>query len=256
MQPASHIRVVETANLHSQHVCYVALSYRWGSENNLKTTKLTLEDYQNGILPRTLLDAVIVTRRLGARYIWIDSLCIVQDDPGDWAAEAAKMGGVYMNSYFTIAAHAADHAGDGFLKQSLRRARTIPVGGSRNGGMYDKETAVYAAWQQRQQANDPKNENNQANDDYAIKSNAFFVMDGFNIQTYLEQSKLSTRGWVLQERILSQRTIHFCKNGVIYFENGDFLQHIEDSHLQIKPRRRFREIRQGLSTLARQSKPG
>jgi Heterokaryon incompatibility protein (HET) len=228
MEPTSHIRVIETAGLDTQNLRYVALSYRWGSQNNLKTTKSTLEDHQKGIplekLPKTLFDAVIVTRRLGVRYLWVDSLCIIQDDTGDWAAEAAKMGDVYMNSYFTIAAHASDHADDGFLEQSLQRARAIPVGGSRNGGMYDEETAAYAAWQEREQAREPEKESNQANNLYTITSNAFFVMDGFNSQSYLEHSELSTRGWVLQERILSQKPIHFCKNGVIYFEKGDFLQ--------------------------------
>jgi hypothetical protein len=51
--------------------------------------------------PPTIRDAVIVTRRLGVQYLWIVSLCIVQDDLDDWSAESTKMGDVYENGYAT-----------------------------------------------------------------------------------------------------------------------------------------------------------
>jgi hypothetical protein len=63
---------------------YIALSHCWGSSQNLTTTKASISERKRGLvwdtLPRTFQDAVSITRKLSIRYIWIDSLCIVQDD--------------------------------------------------------------------------------------------------------------------------------------------------------------------------------
>ncbi|KAB2100385.1 hypothetical protein AG0111_0g11198 [Alternaria gaisen] len=67
-------------------------------------------------LPQTPADAVIVTRRLGFRYLWVDALCIVQNSAEDKAVEIDKMGSIYKNSALTIVASSARSAGEGFLK--------------------------------------------------------------------------------------------------------------------------------------------
>lgn len=64
-------------------------------------------------LPRTIRDAVTVTRSLGIRYLWVDALCIIQDSQSDWRAEAPKMMNVYRNAYLTIAATVGDNADSG-----------------------------------------------------------------------------------------------------------------------------------------------
>ncbi|KAJ0109463.1 HET-domain-containing protein [Diaporthe amygdali] len=98
---------------------YMTLSHRWGTEHQLKLTKATLNAQEQIIrfqsLPRTYRDAVKVTLSLGYRYLWIDALCIIQDDHEDWLQEAAKMALVYRNSSCTISAHAAHSDDDGFL---------------------------------------------------------------------------------------------------------------------------------------------
>jgi Heterokaryon incompatibility protein (HET) len=68
-------------------------------------------------LPATVRDAIIITRRLGLRYIWIDALCIIQDssDGADWLQESAKMYDIYGNAYLTIAAAGAANASDGIF---------------------------------------------------------------------------------------------------------------------------------------------
>ena len=62
---------------------YVALSHRWGSKPTITTTKASIKDWQHNIpmseLPRTFQDAITVSRILGVDYLWIDSLCIIQD---------------------------------------------------------------------------------------------------------------------------------------------------------------------------------
>ena len=78
-------------------------------------------------MPRKTRDSVIVTRRLKLRYLWVDALCIVQDDKAEWMREAEKMAEIYMNSYCIIAAHSADH---GFLDKSFANPRLGHLDGS------------------------------------------------------------------------------------------------------------------------------
>ena len=79
---------------------WIALSYCWGGDSQFVFNDRTMDNLQKGIplnsFPATLRDAVIITRSLGIRYIWIDALCIKQDSAEDWAREAAKMREVYM----------------------------------------------------------------------------------------------------------------------------------------------------------------
>jgi hypothetical protein len=89
----------------------------------VKTTKETLNT-TGGIanfilpsLPKSFQDAAKVAMNLGLRYLWIDSLCIVQDDPLDWEEEAAKMGSIFESSYVAIAATSAIRSTVGFLSQ-------------------------------------------------------------------------------------------------------------------------------------------
>jgi hypothetical protein len=88
----------------------LALSYCWGKGLPLTTIRANLKKHtqEGGIpfseVPRTLQDAFFLVRYLGFRYIWVDCICIVQDDKADWQREAARMGDVYLNAYLAIAA--------------------------------------------------------------------------------------------------------------------------------------------------------
>ncbi|KAL8324116.1 hypothetical protein RB597_007718 [Gaeumannomyces tritici] len=98
---------------------YVALSYCWGDAQTYICTAATLPDLLAGFslddLPQTLRDAVRVTRSLGLKYLWIDSLCIVQDSQADKAHEVGRMAQVYRNAYVTVGAGLAFSVHDGFL---------------------------------------------------------------------------------------------------------------------------------------------
>ena len=82
---------------------WVALSHCWGDRPFLKTTKSNIDEMQGGIKTSTLLatfqDAIAITKDLGVRFLWIDSLCIIQDSEEDWRNEAANMPEIYRNSY-------------------------------------------------------------------------------------------------------------------------------------------------------------
>jgi hypothetical protein len=128
-------------------------------------------------MPQTYQDAVIVACKLGLQFLWIDALCIIQNDAEDWHAESQKMGDVYQNSHVTIAAHAAGNDEEGFLSVALQKRETIRLGDSR----------------------------------------PFFVALSPNLNADVTESQLCKRAWVLQERFLSPRIIHFTK-GQLYWE--------------------------------------
>ncbi|RYP37982.1 hypothetical protein DL767_002710 [Monosporascus sp. MG133] len=100
-------------------VTYAALSYCWGGEQVHKTTTENLPRYSLNVqwenLPKTIQDAVKVTAALGIEYLWVDSICIVQDDGDDKAREIAHMPSIYNGATVTIVAATAKAAKDGFL---------------------------------------------------------------------------------------------------------------------------------------------
>jgi len=65
-----------------------------------------------------LSDAITLAEKLKILYIWIDLLCIVQDDPYDWTRESSSIAGIYANGYLTIAAASSADCSEGFRKQS------------------------------------------------------------------------------------------------------------------------------------------
>jgi len=166
---------------------YIALSHCWGLINesskfctyksNLGVRKQRIE---YGNLPRTFRDAVRITLALGVPYLWIDSLCIIQDDAQDWSSESGRMEDVFSSAYCTIAASSAPSSLAGFLGPREPRP-CLRVASSR--GTF-----------------------------YICKA-----IDDF--QRDVAESVLNRRGWVLQEWALSRRTIHFTSTQV-YWECG------------------------------------
>ncbi|KAF1993423.1 HET-domain-containing protein [Amniculicola lignicola CBS 123094] len=100
---------------------YIALSYCWGTTPQTKLLKTNLGEFSTeGIkvntLPKTLEDSIIATRKLGINYLWIDSLCIIQDSIEDKDKEIVNMANIYKNATLTISAAAATDCGQGFLE--------------------------------------------------------------------------------------------------------------------------------------------
>ncbi|PMD40830.1 HET-domain-containing protein [Hyaloscypha variabilis F] len=165
---------------------YVTLSHRWGESTPLTTTMSTLGKRVNGItmaeLPRTFQDAVRCTRYLGYKYLWIDSLCIIQDSKVDWEHESSQMQDIYTRAILNISANAAHDSTSG-LGSSKRLTAGKPIGGSSNG-------------------------------DYVHLRDLYYHTDSSGVSHVPHQDEgfehaLQTRGWVLQERMLSPRILHF-----------------------------------------------
>jgi Heterokaryon incompatibility protein (HET) len=190
----AQIRLIPTEKLviDGNYPQYLTLSHCWGICKILTLKEEFLESFQDGVpfeeLPKTFADAVIITLSLGYSCLWIDSLCIIQDNPADWLKEAALMGDVYQGAVCTIAALGADDSQGGcFVKRHPLAFRPCQVANE-----------IYA-WPQRS----------------AIAQNrrgpSFF---GANIP------RLNTRAWVLQERVLSPRTIFYGAD-MLYWECGE-----------------------------------
>jgi hypothetical protein len=101
-------------------VAYIALSHCWGSSRTFETTGSNIQRHHEGIdideIPKTFRDAIIVGRQLNVRYLWIDSICIIQDSKHDWFVEASRMDDIYSNASLTISASCSKNDADGFLR--------------------------------------------------------------------------------------------------------------------------------------------
>ncbi|KAI1272980.1 HET domain-containing protein [Xylaria sp. FL0933] len=188
------VKLVETNGTKGRYVC---LSHCWGSGQIITTTRSTLEQRKSGIawreLSQTFRDAIWLTRRLGVQYIWIDSLCILQDDAKDWAVESAKMSSVYSNGYLTIAATHSENGQGGLFSQT----QDFEV----RGKTPDGEAYCLFFREHIDHHIDLTN-----NADVIVKDGRKAALVGHPTVTYYP---LLTRAWVYQERMLSTRVIHF-----------------------------------------------
>jgi hypothetical protein len=106
---------------------YMALSYCWGQVDGttklLKTTHNTIGTRTVKIeldtMPQTFQDAVTIARTLSIQYLWIDSLCIIQDDAQDWQIESSKMAEIFSNAYLTLIVASGSGCNDSFLSRGL-----------------------------------------------------------------------------------------------------------------------------------------
>lgn len=168
---------------------YISLSYCWGSPTSFTTTRATIESRKAGIkvvhMPATYQDIVRLTRELGLRYAWVDSLCICQDEEADWERESAKMLSIYSNAYLTVAAARAKNVSEGFL------------------GLHPKRTYVEVEY-----------------DSNGIHGEALVfnlpMREEFIERNYInmEDEPLSERAWGLQERVLSHRVLIYGSNQI------------------------------------------
>jgi hypothetical protein len=129
-EPEDLPRLIETADSRGK---YVALSYCWGSvsESILETATSTIQSFKKeiplGQMPKTIKDAVAITKRLGFRYLWVDRLCIIQDNKSDWESEAEKMARIYESAVCTIAAVGAKDSSEGlFLPREEEKSVALP----------------------------------------------------------------------------------------------------------------------------------
>jgi hypothetical protein len=174
----------------NEHGNYAILSYCWGPAlDNLKTTLETLEEFKKNIpyaqLPKTVQDAVIITRALGLQFLWIDALCIIQDYHPDWEAEASKMGEYYENAFVTVGATSSRSAAEGLLRD---RVDVLPA---KSICLHEKDgRRARIMTQQRKRELWPA--------------------------PLHDLGPLSSRAWTYQEHALSRRMVHFLESELLF----------------------------------------
>jgi hypothetical protein len=123
-------RLVSTFHWHARPR-YATLSHCWGDAPFLRLEKSNHDAFSRAIpidqLPKTFQDAIKIAKALGLEYVWIDSLCIFQDDDDDWRKEASLLSSVYGGSYLNIAASSATSAHQGCYKRTNRLVDGLQV---------------------------------------------------------------------------------------------------------------------------------
>lgn len=171
---------------------YIALSHCWGSSSPFSTTKGNTSELSEHIsffdLPRTFQDCVTTAHALDVQYIWIDSLCIVQDDRQDWARHAQCMDKIYENALFTVAAVSSPSGNVPFLGNEAPNNRD---------------------WWQSVVIDIPTEDRKSE----SVEQSSFEVplrARKFKVCTLdVLHGPLENRGWTWQERYLSTRIINF-----------------------------------------------
>lgn len=164
---------------------YACLSYCWGKRHPIKTTASTFARYQGGIpwedLPKTFQDAVSFVYRLGIQYLWIDSLCVLQDSIDDWLHEGSKMSHIYRDSLITLSASFGKDPYEGIFTTSNPRhvsQHLITTGVDESlVGIHYREPITHTTHQ---------------------------------------SSPLEERGWAFQERLLSPRVLLFRREELVW----------------------------------------
>lgn len=198
---------------------YFTLSHCWGppEKRPATTTKANLAQRMQRIpfleLPRTFQDAIEITRKLGYRYLWIDSLCIVQDDEQDWAHEAGLMAKVYSHSSCTLSALSSKDSSEGLHLEPLSEGRSY----------MDLMTPSHA-YPAGDGDSDSGSVKSYMDDPFPFRFRLFYSLDNWQMLYNGKAldglcddiSPLRSRAWTLQERELSRRIIHYAKNQVLW----------------------------------------
>lgn len=160
---------------------YATLSYNWGTSTTVILTRATYDEFRLRIkiakLPKTIVEAIEICRRLSLRYLWVDALCITQGDKDDFAKEISRMGSIYAGFHVTVAAADSKDSGSGCFRDGL------PLHREPCRVWEDEKEAIW----------------------FATKWNPCH-----------EENALDSRSWVYQERLMSSRTVHFCRNDIMW----------------------------------------
>jgi hypothetical protein len=185
------VRLVGSRDTKEKEPRYVALSYCWGEispKSPWLTTKHRLPEFKKEIptylLPRTILEAVQTTREIGERYLWVDSLCIVQDDAEDWNQQAQIMGDLYTGALCTLVSSTNSSTAGLFIGREALKASAAKISlESRSFWAISQKITLFPRLPH-----------------YDFRANA----------------PVTSRGWCLQEELLSPRKVYFTPHGFVW----------------------------------------
>ncbi|RSL79111.1 hypothetical protein CEP51_007626 [Fusarium floridanum] len=177
---------------------YAALSHRW-TEETLEV-RLVHDNHSERLssgfplnkFPPMMQDVIFLLRKLGIMYVWIDCMCIIQDDREDWRREAATMASVYSNAELTVAATMAGK--DLFSHRDGQEYAQVDVDDSDGAPTFLRRCLPHFTWQD-------------------MEYNWF---EGDEFVDAEREWPLLSRGWTYQEQLLSKRTLHFTRHEIIW----------------------------------------
>ncbi|PSN60090.1 HET-domain-containing protein [Corynespora cassiicola Philippines] len=172
---------------------YACLSHCWGkTRSKYLTCRDRLEENKKSIpvdlLPRTFKDAIAIAKALSINYLWIDSLCIIQDDKGDWEKYVSEMAKIYRSSFITLAAGASADDDGGFFREAESEYVDVHT------FELNFQDTVY---------------------EFHLR-HAIRHIDAKDERISKDRLPLMTRGWTLQERLLSNRYLLFGAQEVMW----------------------------------------
>jgi hypothetical protein len=182
---------------------FVALSYCWGRNSALHQRYITTSESINArksripfdTLPNTIRDAILITRCLGYDYVWIDAICIIQDSREDWKMEAAKMGALYSKAIVTIAADLGADSDTGCFNdrstpQDLKYMDPVWIPGTLHDG---KTSSIFIQqWPHT----------------WSLPHSPLYES--------IKKGSTGERAWILQERLLSPRILHYTEEQLVW----------------------------------------
>ncbi len=204
---------------------YVTLSHCWGQVKFMTLTRNNVKAFEAGFeiskLPKSFRDAIYVTRTMSIQYIWIDCFCIIQDSEDDWKRESTLMMDVYGGGVFNIAATGAPDAETGLFfnrRGSIPRSMifeipAIPTTSQSSVTdyfqslkfLFGMEWSKWKAVRDRLIARQ------------FVEPGNYICEEDLTWERDIYRSPLLMRAWVLQERLLAKRTLHFTSRQ-LYFE--------------------------------------
>lgn len=178
---------------------YITVSHRWGDNNFVKLTEDNRSQLENGFpiaeLRKTFQDALIVAQRMNIPYVWIDSLCIIQagdnNEDSDWKTEAGSMAEVYSNSFCNLSADWGDETNGLFFERT-------PI--------FEPPCAIQTRWKSPHNFNEVPR--------LPLDGHLLYLVRCGDWVKDITNSPLNRRGWVIQERLLAPRVLHFSPEQV------------------------------------------
>ena len=209
--------IFEAHNLRLADFDFVALSYTWGTTETAKLVKANRSVLQQPaslsrlLLPRTIIDSMELVRMLGLRYLWVDALCIVQDDLDDKSYQIEKMATIYMSAFLSIQAAAGKDSNTGLpgLGSSMR--------------LYNQREVVVEPPSEASTGLSVVNTMRS----YPAEWDEWFTRG----KEDADFSRWSQRAWTMQEKFLSRRTLLFTQEQV--FWSCQQAYYCEESHFEV-----------------------
>jgi hypothetical protein len=197
-----------------QYGRYATLSYCWGTTDQEKLVSANVEAFKKALpistLSKTVTDAIMICKILRIQYLWIDALCILQDDNEDWISQSNQMRQVYSESFLTLAASSTADCSKGIFATQSRASQLVKV------KLRDESVYARVSPHSHLEHIGPFFIKDMSESDILRRNNEL-------LRRQYELLPLCRRGWTLQERVMSNRVLYYT-NEELWWECNECVQ--------------------------------